>query len=212
MNANHKPSSKYEIEHFADCILEDKEPLTSGAATSQGHRVIWRMYEAEKKNVIADLRGLALDDPWDRTERESSCVKKSKPNRKGKVRKIDMEKNWCIAACRFDGSYVICGLRAARSGSSASEQAQSSADGAKESASENSAGGETDGKRLKMGLSLYYRTDEYYTDIENCMKLEADKLGIDLIVQDANADLSKQNPAGGGFLFRKAWTRLLCRL
>lgn len=58
---------KYEIEHFADCILEDKEPLTSGAATLQGHRVIWRMYEAEKKNVIADLRGLALDDPWDRT-------------------------------------------------------------------------------------------------------------------------------------------------
>ncbi len=75
---------------------------------------------------------------------------------------------------------------------SASEQAQSSTDGAKESASENSVGGETDGKRLKMGLSLYYRTDEYYTDIENCMKLEADKLGIDLIVQDANADLSKQ--------------------
>lgn len=80
-----------------------------------------------------------------------------------------------MAAMLFAG----CAQPAAEA--SASEQAQSSADGAKESASENS-GGETDGKRLKMGLSLYYRTDEYYTDIENCMKLEADKLGIDLIV------------------------------
>ena len=56
---------KYEIEHFADCILEDKEPLTTGQTTLQGHRVIWRMYEAERKDVVADLRGLGLKDSWD---------------------------------------------------------------------------------------------------------------------------------------------------
>lgn len=55
----------YELGHFADCILEDKQPLTSGQTTLQGHRVIWRMYEAEKKDVVADLRGLGLNDPWD---------------------------------------------------------------------------------------------------------------------------------------------------
>lgn len=56
---------KYEIEHFADCILEDKEPLTTGQTTLQGHRVIWRMYDAERKDVVADLRGLGLKDSWD---------------------------------------------------------------------------------------------------------------------------------------------------
>lgn len=56
---------KYEIEHFADCIRNNTEPLTSGAATLQGHRVIWKMYEAEKRDVVADLRGLGIADGLD---------------------------------------------------------------------------------------------------------------------------------------------------
>ena len=55
----------YELNHFADCILNDTEPLTSGETTLQGHRVIWRMYAAEAKNQVADLRGLSLNDAWD---------------------------------------------------------------------------------------------------------------------------------------------------
>lgn len=47
-------------------------------------------------------------------------------------------------------------------------------------------------EQLTFGVSLYYRSDEYYVDIENCMKREADKLGVKLDIQDANADLSKQ--------------------
>ena len=55
----------YELNHFAECILNDTEPLTSGETTLQGHRVIWRMYAAEAENRVADLRGLSLDGNWD---------------------------------------------------------------------------------------------------------------------------------------------------
>ena len=34
--------------------------LTNGWDTLQGLRVIWKTYEAEKNNTIADLRGLGL--------------------------------------------------------------------------------------------------------------------------------------------------------
>ncbi len=59
---------RYEIEHFADCILNDTQPLTTGETTLQGHRVIWRMYAAEKQDKVADLTGLGLNDPWDFTD------------------------------------------------------------------------------------------------------------------------------------------------
>ena len=55
----------YELDYFADCIIEDRQPMTSGQTTLQGHRVIWRMYAAEAENKVADLSGLSLDDPWD---------------------------------------------------------------------------------------------------------------------------------------------------
>lgn len=55
----------FELAHFADCIRNHKEPITNGPVSMQSLRVIWRMYEAEEKNVIADLRGISLDGPWD---------------------------------------------------------------------------------------------------------------------------------------------------
>lgn len=55
----------YEMDHFADCILHDTEPLTSGESALQGLRVIWRMYGAERKDQIADLSGLGLTGRWD---------------------------------------------------------------------------------------------------------------------------------------------------
>jgi hypothetical protein len=41
-------------------------PLTDGPGGLQGLRVIWRLYEAERRGVIADLRDLGLDQDWDR--------------------------------------------------------------------------------------------------------------------------------------------------
>lgn len=52
----------FELEHFADCVLNDKEPLTNGTVAMQSLRVIWRMYEAEEKNIIADLRGISIKE------------------------------------------------------------------------------------------------------------------------------------------------------
>lgn len=53
--------TQFEILHFIDCIKNGKRPITDGRATLQGLRAIWAMYEAEKNNVVADLRGLGLD-------------------------------------------------------------------------------------------------------------------------------------------------------
>lgn len=53
--------TQYEISHFVDCVLHDKTPLTNGRAALQGLRVIWKLYNAEENNMIADLRGLGLE-------------------------------------------------------------------------------------------------------------------------------------------------------
>ena len=50
------------IKHFLICVTEHKKPLTDGKSAIQSLRVIWRLYEAEKNNEIADLRGLGLDE------------------------------------------------------------------------------------------------------------------------------------------------------
>lgn len=49
-----------EMEHFLDCIETGREPLTNARASLQSLRVIWKLYEAEAKGVVADLRGLGL--------------------------------------------------------------------------------------------------------------------------------------------------------
>ena len=56
--------SKYlqgELTHFLDCIARGVEPLTDGAGSLQGLRVIWRLEEAERVGKFADLSGLGLD-------------------------------------------------------------------------------------------------------------------------------------------------------
>jgi predicted dehydrogenase len=58
-------NSKYtenELAHFLDCIETGQRPLTDGPGSLQGLRVIWRLYEAEQRKVVADLRGLGLDE------------------------------------------------------------------------------------------------------------------------------------------------------
>lgn len=62
------PMSKnvqYEMEHFADCVLNGKKPLTGVDTSLQGLRCIWRMYNAERTDRVADLRGLGFGDDWD---------------------------------------------------------------------------------------------------------------------------------------------------
>ena len=54
--------TQHEIRHFTDCVLNDKKPLTDGRSALQGLRVIWALYNAEKNNIIADLRGLGLEN------------------------------------------------------------------------------------------------------------------------------------------------------
>lgn len=54
--------TQHEIKHFVECVLEDKEPLTSGRAALQGLRVIWALYDAENNHRLADLRGLGLSN------------------------------------------------------------------------------------------------------------------------------------------------------
>ena len=54
--------TQFEIAHFAECVRTGKQPLTHGRAALQSLRVIWKMYEAEKNNTIADLTGLGLEN------------------------------------------------------------------------------------------------------------------------------------------------------
>ena len=49
-----------EMVHFLDCIETGEQPLTDGAGSLQGLRVIWRLYEAEERGLFADLSGLGL--------------------------------------------------------------------------------------------------------------------------------------------------------
>lgn len=53
--------TQYETLHFIDCITGNKRPMTDGPRSLQGLRVIWKLYEAEENNTIADLKGLGLD-------------------------------------------------------------------------------------------------------------------------------------------------------
>ncbi|MBE7027072.1 MAG: Gfo/Idh/MocA family oxidoreductase [Ruminococcaceae bacterium] len=55
-------ATQYEIRHFADCIINDKKPLTDGRSALQSLRVIWALYDAEKNHRLADLRGLGLEN------------------------------------------------------------------------------------------------------------------------------------------------------
>ena len=47
-----------EIDHFVRCVLDGKTPLTSGRTALESLRLIWKLYDAEKTDTIADLRGI----------------------------------------------------------------------------------------------------------------------------------------------------------
>ena len=51
-----------ELSHFLECIEAEHRPLTDGPGSLQGLRLIWRLYEAEEQGVVADLKGLGLDE------------------------------------------------------------------------------------------------------------------------------------------------------
>jgi hypothetical protein len=46
--------------HFIDCIQNKKQPLTDPVSSLEGLQVIWKLYEAEDKHQLADLRGMGL--------------------------------------------------------------------------------------------------------------------------------------------------------
>jgi predicted dehydrogenase len=52
--------TQHEIRHFVECAQTGKKPLTDGRSALQGLRVIWALYDAEKRGEIADLRGLGF--------------------------------------------------------------------------------------------------------------------------------------------------------
>jgi predicted dehydrogenase len=45
-----------QMSHFLDCIEDDTQPLTDPVSSLEGLRVIWKLYEAEEKGTLADLR------------------------------------------------------------------------------------------------------------------------------------------------------------
>ncbi len=62
------PQAKYvdrELGQFLDCIERQTPVPTDGPTSLQGLRVIWRLYQAEREHVVADLTGLGFDDRWD---------------------------------------------------------------------------------------------------------------------------------------------------
>jgi hypothetical protein len=48
------------MNHFLDCIEQDLTPRTDPIISIEGLRVIWKLYEAEEKNTIANLKGEGL--------------------------------------------------------------------------------------------------------------------------------------------------------
>lgn len=52
--------TQIENQDFVFAILDDREPLVTGRDAIQSLRIIWKLYEAEEKGEIADLRGLGF--------------------------------------------------------------------------------------------------------------------------------------------------------
>lgn len=56
----HAKPTEVEMAHFVECIRTGKKPLTDPVGSLEGLQVIWKLYEAEEKHEIADLRGMGL--------------------------------------------------------------------------------------------------------------------------------------------------------
>ena len=53
--------TQYEIKHFAECIRTGRTPITDGKTALKSLQVIWKMYDAEKHNVVADLSDIKMN-------------------------------------------------------------------------------------------------------------------------------------------------------
>jgi predicted dehydrogenase len=58
--------TQIENQDFVFAILDDREPLVTGRDAIQSLRIIWKLYEAEEKGEIADLRGLGFASERDK--------------------------------------------------------------------------------------------------------------------------------------------------
>jgi len=54
-----KPT-EVEMAHFIECIRTGRKPLTDAVGSLEGLQVIWKLYEAEERGQLADLRGMGL--------------------------------------------------------------------------------------------------------------------------------------------------------
>ena len=52
--------TQYEVKHFAHCIQTGETPVTDGRTALKSLQVIWKMYDAEKHNIVADLTDIKL--------------------------------------------------------------------------------------------------------------------------------------------------------
>jgi predicted dehydrogenase len=51
-----------EVTELLDCIETGREPIANPRVALQSLRVIWKLYDAEERGAVADLRGLGLDE------------------------------------------------------------------------------------------------------------------------------------------------------
>lgn len=63
-----------EVLHFADCIEHGRAPDTDGESALEGLRVIWKLYDAERAGVVADLCSAGAAMPPEAAARASSAV------------------------------------------------------------------------------------------------------------------------------------------
>ena len=52
----------YEIDHFADCVINGKEPVTNGETALKSLELIWSLYDGEEHDTAYDLSKFAYSD------------------------------------------------------------------------------------------------------------------------------------------------------
>ncbi len=52
----------YEIDHFADCVMNGKTPVTDGETALKSLRLIWKLYDGERLDFVPDLRDCAYTE------------------------------------------------------------------------------------------------------------------------------------------------------
>jgi hypothetical protein len=60
LEKKHAKPTEIEMSHFIECIETGQTPLTDAVSSFEGLKVIWELYNAEEKNIVANLQGLGL--------------------------------------------------------------------------------------------------------------------------------------------------------